>query len=271
MQRISIVRPVGADYSVATKLVNPEHVDKERRSAAELAPEGDIFVIPEPLSRIAPKLVVMDVDSTFLNEEVIELIAEHAGVRDEVAAVTDRAMRGELDFAASLRERVAALAGLPSSVLDEVREAVTLTAGVEAFVASVQEAGGVVGLVSGGFAEVVVPIAARLGIDEVLANRLEVVDGRLTGRVDGPIVDRAAKAAQLESLCGKYGVDIRYTVAIGDGANDADMITAAGFGVAFCAKPALVEVADASLTVRRMDAVWAAITGHTAKVVSGSS
>lgn len=261
MQRISLIHPRGADYTVTSRLVEPAHAAAEAATAADADPQADIFVIPPQLSQTPPQLVVMDVDSTFLNEEVIELIADHAGARETVARITDEAMRGELDFAASLRMRVAALAGVPQEVLDEVRQEVTVTAGVPEFVAAIQQAGGVFALVSGGFAEVVVPVAAELGVSEVLANRLAVRDGKLTGEVDGPIVDRRAKAEQLEVLCEQLGLDPDLTVAIGDGANDAELLERAAYGIAFCAKQVLVDAADAELTVRRMDAVWAALTG----------
>lgn len=262
-QRISIIRPEGDGYSVATKIVPASAVESEIASARRLLGEntGDIVVVPEHLSTTPPSLVLMDVDSTFINEEVIELLAEHAGKREEVAAVTERAMRGELDFAASLHARVATLEGLSTEIFASVLDAVTFTPGVPAFVRAVQEAGGTVALVSGGFEEIVVPLAARLGIEDVLANRLGIEDGKLTGQVIGAVVDRRAKAERLARICEHRGFDPRATVAIGDGANDIDMIEAAGFGIAFCAKPALAEVADAAVSVRRMDAVWSALTG----------
>ena len=154
-------------------------------------------------------------------------------------------MRGELDFAASLRARVATLAGLPVSVFGDVLAQVEPTAGAGEFVAAVQGRGDAVALVSGGFAEVVEPLATGFGIDLVRANRLAVTDGVLTGEVDGPIVDRAAKAVALTEFADRLGVAPADTVAIGDGANDIDMVRAAGLGVAFAAKPALREVADA--------------------------
>lgn len=200
-------------------------------------------------------LLVMDVDSTFITDEVIELLAEHAGTRAVVAAVTERAMRGELDFAASLRERVATLAGLDAGVVDAVREAVVLTPGARELVAAVHAAGGRVGLVSGGFAEIITPVATSLGIDHIEANRLEVDRGRLTGRTVGPVVDRAAKATHLRAWAAADGLGLDRVVAVGDGANDLDMLAAAGLGVAFCAKPIVQEQAAASLSFPRLDAV----------------
>ncbi|GAB4085295.1 hypothetical protein GCM10028784_19250 [Myceligenerans cantabricum] len=182
------------------------------------------------------RLIVTDVDSTFFQQEVIELIADHAGTRDEVAAVTRRAMRGELDFAGSLRARVATLAGVPAGALDAVRDAVELMPGAASLVAGCRARGWAFGLVSGGFEEIVRPVADGLGIRLVRANRLEVSDGVLTGRTLGPVIDRAAKAATLREWAAAEGVGMSATVAVGDGANDLDMIAAAGVGVAFRAK-----------------------------------
>jgi len=203
---------------------------------------------------VNPRLLVMDVDSTLITSEVIELLAARAGSQELVAAITERAMRGELDFAASLHERVATLAGLPVSVFDEVRAQVELTPGAAELVAQVQSRGWSVGLVSGGFIEVVAPLAQPLGIELVRANALEVADGLLTGRVTGPVIDRAAKAVALRDYAAAVGADLADTVAIGDGANDLDMLAAAGFGIAFNAKPVVVEQADAAVT-DRLDAV----------------
>ena len=183
------------------------------------------------------RLVVTDVDSTFIRQEVIELLAEHAGTREQVAAVTERAMRGELDFAASLRERVATLRGVPVAALDEVRSRVLLSDGAAELVAECHRRGWAFGLVSGGFEEIVRPLAAEHGITRVRANRLEVADGVLTGRTLGPVVDRAVKAATLRAWAAEEGIDLAHTVAVGDGANDLDMIHAAGVGVAYRAKP----------------------------------
>ncbi|WP_407318078.1 phosphoserine phosphatase SerB [Isoptericola halotolerans] len=201
------------------------------------------------------RLVVTDVDSTFLTQEVIELIADHAGTRDQVAAVTERAMRGELDFAASLRERVATLAGVPVTALDEVRRAVVLTPGAAELTAEVQRRGWELGLVSGGFAEILAPLAEPLGISRWRANRLEVADGVLTGRTVGPVVDRAYKEVTLREWAAELGLDMADTVAVGDGANDLDMISAAGIGIAFAAKPLVRAQAPYSIDGPRLDEV----------------
>jgi phosphoserine phosphatase len=197
-----------------------------------------------------PLVLVLDVDSTLIQDEVIELIADHAGTREEVAAVTEAAMRGELDFAGSLHARVATLEGLPVEVLEQVRATVRLTPGARTLVTTLVENGHVVGLVSGGFLEVVAPLAEELGIETVRANSLEIVDGRLTGRVSGEVVDRAAKAEFITRLAASAGVETDRTVAVGDGANDLDMMAAARLGIAFCAKPAVREQADVAIDER---------------------
>lgn len=228
-----------------------------RPALASLAAElgFDVSVSPAGLGRQGRRLVVMDVDSTLIQDEVIELLAAHAGREAEVAAVTERAMRGEIDFSESLHHRVAVLAGLPASVLDDVRDAVRLTPGARTLVATLQDLGFAVGLVSGGFIEVVRPLADSLGIRHAHANALEVVDGRLTGRVAGPVVDRAAKAETLRRFAELEGLPLSRTVAIGDGANDLDMLAAAGLGIAFNAKPAVRASADTSLSQPYLDAV----------------
>jgi phosphoserine phosphatase len=189
-------------------------------------------------------LVVFDVDSTLIQDEVIELLADVAGKRAEVAEVTERAMRGELDFAESLRERVKALAGLPEQVFADVYERIQPTPGVQELIDAVHAAGGFVGAVSGGFTQVLTPLAAKLGLDFARANDLEVIDGRLTGKVEGKIIDRAVKAESLIEWANASGVQICHTVAVGDGANDLDMLAAAGLGVAFNAKPLVREKAQ---------------------------
>lgn len=200
-------------------------------------------------------LVVMDVDSTLIQDEVIELIARHAGCEDQVRAITERAMRGELDFAASLHERVALLAGVEESALDVVRRDVRMTPGARTLVRTLKRLGFRVAVVSGGFSAVVEPLAEELGIDHARANVLEVVDGRLTGRVVGDVVDRAAKAAALQEFAALDGIPLDRTIAIGDGANDLDMLSVAGLGIAFNAKPVVRAQADTGITVPFLDPV----------------
>ncbi|GIG20958.1 hypothetical protein Cch01nite_16820 [Cellulomonas chitinilytica] len=205
----------------------------------------------DPQSR---HLVVMDVDSTFITGEVVEMLAARAGSEELVTEITEQAMRGEIDFAESLHQRVATLAGLPEQVLADVLDEVVLTPGAVELVAELDRRGWPVGLVSGGFIEIVEPLAARVGIRLVRANRLEVVDGLLTGRVQGAVVDRAAKAVALRDYAAATGIPLERTVAIGDGANDLDMLALAAVGVAFNAKPLVCDAADA--VVRdRLDAV----------------
>ena len=216
---------------------------------------ADIAVAPAGLARRGGRLVVMDVDSTLIQDEVIELLAEHAGRGPEVEKVTDAAMRGELDFTQSLHARVAVLEGLPVSVLEEVRDAVRLTPGARTLVRTLKRLGFTVAVVSGGFVEIVEPVARELGIDHVRANRLEVAEGRLTGRVVGEVVDRAGKAAALREFAALEGLPLTRTVAIGDGANDLDMRARAGLGVAFNAKPLVRRQADTAVTVPYLDAV----------------
>ena len=202
------------------------------------------------------RLLVLDVDSTLIQQEVIELLAARAGSLVEVAAITDRAMRGELDFAESLKKRVATLRGLPSTVFAEVAAEVELTPGAAELVANAQEAGWTVGLVSGGFEEVVSTIAARVNVTHFVANRLETVGGVLTGRTIGPVIDRNAKAVALLVFARAAGVAIEDTVAIGDGANDLGMMDVAGLSVAFSAKPVVRDQADIAIDGPRLDAAW---------------
>jgi phosphoserine phosphatase len=215
----------------------------------------DVALEDYSIARRAKRLIVFDVDSTLIQQEVIEMLAARAGALDAVAAITEAAMRGELDFAESLHQRVGTLAGLPAEVLDEVAEAVELTPGARTTIRTLRRLGYHVGVVSGGFRQVIEPLAHELMLDFVAANELEVVDGKLTGRVIGQIVDRAGKAKALRDFADQVGVPMAQTVAVGDGANDIDMLAAAGLGVAFNAKPALREVADASLSHPYLDTV----------------
>jgi phosphoserine phosphatase len=189
-------------------------------------------------------LVVFDVDSTLIEDEVIELLADVAGKREEVAAVTERAMAGELDFAESLIERVKTLAGLPESVFADVQQRITITTGAKQLIDAVHSAGGQVGAVSGGFNQLLTPLAQILDLDFARANQLEVVDGFLTGKVLGAIVDRQAKADALIEWASATGTPIEHTVAVGDGANDLSMMAVAGLGVGFNCKPIVREHAD---------------------------
>jgi len=189
-------------------------------------------------------LVVFDVDSTLIEDEVIELLADVAGKREAVAAVTERAMAGELDFAESLIERVNALAGLPESVFADVQKRITITTGAKELIDSVHAAGGKVGAVSGGFNQLLTPLAQILDLDFARANQLEVVDGFLTGKVLGAIVDRQAKADALLEWASETGTPIEHTVAVGDGANDLSMMAVAGLGVGFNCKPIVRDHAD---------------------------
>jgi phosphoserine phosphatase len=189
----------------------------------------------------------MDVDSTLTTTEGIDLLAAIAGAGNKVAAITERAMQGELDFGASLRERVALLAGLPEAAIEEANAQVNLGVGAVELIAGLNERGIVAGLVSGGFTAMVDPLARRLGIERFRANTLEVSGGRLTGRLTGSVVDRAAKACALREWAVELGIAPANTVAMGDGANDLDMMAAAGFAIAFHAKPAVAASADATI------------------------
>jgi phosphoserine phosphatase len=195
--------------------------------------------------------VIFDVDSTLIEDEVIELLADVAGTRAEVAAVTERAMAGEIDFAESLRYRVKTLAGLPESVFNEVLSRITVTKGASELISAVHASGGKVAAVSGGFSQILTPLAAKLNLDYNRANLLEVVDGELTGEVLGEIVDRKAKADALREWSADAGFELDQTVAVGDGANDLDMMAVAAISVAFNAKPIVKEFAD--ITVENQD------------------
>jgi phosphoserine phosphatase len=224
-------------------------------AAEAVLQQVDIAVEPASLYRRARRLVVMDVDSTLVQGEVIEMLAAEAGCEAEVTRVTAAAMAGELDFEASLRARVALLEGLPVEAVDQVRAAIRLTPGARTLVRTLKRLGYAVGIVSGGFTAVTDDLVVELGLDHALANVLEVRDGRLTGGVVGEVVDRAAKAAALLRFADLEGLTRAQTVAIGDGANDLDMLAAAGLGIAFNAKPIVRDAADAALSVPFLDAV----------------
>lgn len=218
-------------------------------------PDIDITVVPTVLRKAGRKLLVMDVDSTLIQQEVIELLADYAGKKDEVAAVTEAAMRGELDFAQSLHARVATLAGLPLDVIGKVQGEIMLSDGAATLVAAFHAAGHSVGVVSGGFNQILEPLARELELDYWQANDLEIVDGFLTGKVLGAVIDRAAKETYLRQWAATEGIAMADTIAVGDGANDLDMLEAAGLGIAFNAKPAVRRVADAALNLPFLDAV----------------
>jgi phosphoserine phosphatase len=224
--------------------------------ASESVERGvDVAVQRGGLHRRAMRLVVMDVDSTLVSGEAIDLLAVRAGCAAKVAEITAATMRGELDFAAALRERVALLAGLDASVIDEVRAELRLAPGARTLIRTLRRLGYKCGIVSGGFTQFTDALAADLGLDYTAANTLEIEAGTLTGQVTGTIVDRAGKATALRDFAARAGVPLDQTVAVGDGANDLDMIAAAGLGIAFNAKPAVRDAADASVSVPHLDAI----------------
>ncbi len=225
-----------------------------------LAPEAtrhgiDVAVQPANLMRRGTRLIVMDVDSTLIQGEVIEMLAAHAGCEPEVAAITEAAMRGELDFEASLRARVALLAGVPASAIDDVYDGIVLAPGARTMVRTLRRLGYRFAIVSGGFSQITDRLAADLGIHFARANELEIVDGVLTGGIVGAVVDRAGKAAALREFAAEIGVAEAATIAIGDGANDLDMLNAAGLGIAYNAKPLVRDAADTSVNVPYLDAI----------------
>lgn len=235
----------GADPGMLRSALARESVDQQ----------VDIAVQRGGLHRRAMRLVVMDVDSTLVRGEAIDLLAARAGCGAHAAELTAAAMRGELDFAAALRERVAMLAGLDAGALDEVREELRLAPGARTLIRMLRRLGYRCGIVSGGFTQFTDGLAADLGLDYAAANTLEISRGRLTGQLTGRIIDRAGKARALREFAAEAGVPLSQTVAVGDGANDLDMIAAAGLGIAFNARQAVREAADASLSVPHLDAI----------------
>ena len=257
IRRVADYPVTGLELRVSAAEDTPQ-ADAELRSAmAEVASSAgvDVAVERSGLTRRAKRLVVFDVDSTLVQGEVIEILAAHVGCENEVKQITKAAMRGELDFTESLRQRVALLAGLPEAVLDEVAGELELTPGARTTVRTLKRLGFRCGVVSGGFTRIINRLVDELGLDFCAANDVEIVDGRLTGRVIGQVIDRAGKAVALRRFAEAFDVPLAQCVAVGDGANDIDMLTTAGLGVAFNAKPALREVADTALSHPFLDAV----------------
>lgn len=228
-----------------------------RRNLALAAAEHsfDVAVQEERLERRIKRLIVIDVDSTLIQDEVIDLLAVEAGVADRVAAITARAMEGEIEFEEALRRRVALLAGLPIEVVGEVASRIRFTPGARTLIQTLKRTGMRTAIVSGGFTEITDRLARDLGVDHAVANVLEVVDGRLTGEVVGEVIDRAGKARVLVEIAESEGIPTEQVVAVGDGANDLDMLAAAGLGVAFNARKAVREAADTALNVPYLDAI----------------
>jgi phosphoserine phosphatase len=248
-----------AKYPVTALELDVSGIDPARLrvelAAAAVRSGVDVAVQRAGLARRAKHLIVMDVDSTLIQDEVIELLAGHAGCQEEIERITAAAMRGELDFAASLRARVALLEGLSDEVFEKVRGQVRYTPGARTLVRTLKRLGYQVGIVSGGFTQITDALARELDLDFSAANTLEVRDGRLTGRVEGEIVDRPGKAAALRRFAEAAGVPLTETIAVGDGANDLDMLAAAGLGVAFNAKPVVREQAHTAVNVPFLDAI----------------
>ena len=248
-----------ADYPVTGLELAVAAADESalRTVVAEIsaAERVDIAVERVGLERRAKRLIVFDVDSTLITGEVIEMLAEHTGTRAEVEQITAAAMRGELDFAESLRARVAMLEGLDAAVLEQVAAKLELTPGARTTIRTLKRLGYRCGIVSGGFTQVASGLVRELGLDFIAANTLEVVAGQLTGRLVGDIVDRAGKARALARFAMESGVAMNQTVAVGDGANDIDMLSAAGLGIAFNAKPVVAEAADTTLNQPFLDPV----------------
>jgi phosphoserine phosphatase len=246
-------------YPVTAIDLHVSGADPERlRStlAVEAAALGiDIAVQPATMMRRSMRLIVLDVDSTLIQGEVIEMLAAHAGVEPEVARITEAAMRGELDFEKSLRARVALLAGLEASVLDKVYDAIVITPGARTMVRTLRRLGYRFAIVSGGFTHITERLAEDLQIHFSRANELEIVDGRLTGRILGDVLDRAGKAAALRDFAAAVGVSEEAVIAVGDGANDLDMLNAAGLGIAYNAKPVVQDAADTAVNVPYLDTI----------------
>ncbi len=238
--------------------VHGGHLEEMRTLLIDSAadnPRFDVAVQRSGLRRRAQRLIVLDVDSTLIKNEMIDLLADQAGVGEQCAAITEAAMAGEIDFEQSLRQRVALLAGQPVEIIDHAYEQLQLTAGARTFIRTLKRLGYKIAIVSGGFVSFTDRLKSSLELDHAFANELEVRRGVLTGELVGPIIDRAAKARLLTELAAEEDIDVEQVVAVGDGANDLDMLSAAGLGVAFCAKKVVREAADATLSTPHLDAV----------------
>ena len=244
------------EFEVSLNL-NEDKLKIVQRELAEIAQNFgiDIAVEQSGLARRAKRIVLLDMDSTLIQQEVIDLLADKCGVGKEVAAITESAMRGELDFVASLTTRVKLLAGADADVIQSVKAGITLTPGARTLIRTLHKLGHKVGVVSGGFLDVIEPLLQELEIDFYRANRLEMVDGKLTGNLIGSIIDRSAKAEALREFAASENVNLAQTIAIGDGANDLEMLEIAGLGIAFNAKPAVRAAADSSINSPYLDSV----------------
>jgi phosphoserine phosphatase len=235
----------------------PIQIQSLQRQLVEVAGKFglDLAVQAAGLTRRAKRLVIMDMDSTLIQQEVIDLLAAHAGKSDEVKEITKLAMNGEIEFKEALTQRVQLLAGLPETIFEKVRTELTLSPGAESLIETLHKIGHKVGVVSGGFIEVIEPLLKKLNIDYSKANSLEIINGKLTGKLVGAVVDRLGKRKALEEFAAREKIPLEQTVAIGDGANDIDMLATAGLGVAYNAKPSVREAADVMITTPHLDTV----------------
>jgi phosphoserine phosphatase len=235
----------------------PIQIQSLQRQLVEVAGKFglDLAVQAAGLTRRAKRLVIMDMDSTLIQQEVIDLLAAHAGKSDEVKEITKLAMNGEIEFKEALAQRVQLLAGLPETIFEKVRTELTLSPGAESLIETLHKIGHKVGVVSGGFIEVIEPLLKKLNIDYSKANSLEIINGKLTGKLVGAVVDRLGKQKALEEFAAREKIPLEQTVAIGDGANDIDMLATAGLGVAYNAKQSVREAADVMITTPHLDTV----------------
>ncbi len=255
--RVEQIQRLSADSlrAVELSLSSPLGVDSSQLRQDLKGLDCDAAVQRDGFAWRLKRLLVVDMDSTLIQQEVIDELARKRGVFDKVAGITERAMRGELQFDDSLRERVALLAGAPAEILDEVRAAIEPMPGAEKLLRVLKGLGCKTAVVSGGFTLITEPVRRRLGLDYGFANDLEIVDGLLTGRVLGPIVNRARKAQLLEEIAQREGIPLHQVLAVGDGANDLDMLRRAGMGVAFCAKPIVRDQAEFAVNQRDLSVI----------------